>query len=100
MAEVQVVGLGVSSGLVNHIDRASADVPGSCVDAEQLASCKADDNAGEAPPSEKLASSEVVEIRSDALLWRGSVGGGGHRTSRLGWSCEASTRAERGTDGR
>lgn len=35
------------------------------------------------------------------LVWRGGVGGGGHRTSRLGWSCEASTRDERGkTDGR
>jgi len=34
------------------------------------------------------------------LVWHGGVGGGGHRISRLRWSCETATRAERGTDGR
>jgi hypothetical protein len=34
------------------------------------------------------------------LVWRGGVGGGGHRTSRLGWSCDTSTEAERGSDDR
>src|SRR3954447_13874943 len=34
------------------------------------------------------------------LVWRGGVGGGGHRTSRLRWSCDTSTEAERGSDDR
>src|SRR5262245_31897047 len=33
-------------------------------------------------------------------VWRASVSGGGHRTGRLRWSCEASTLAWRGPDDR
>ena len=47
MAEVQVVGFGASSGLVNLIERAPANVPkGHLPMPDELAPCKADDNAG------------------------------------------------------
>jgi hypothetical protein len=49
--------------------------------------------------SPTLASTEVVEIRSDARCGV-AVGGGGHRPCRLRWSCETSTMAGRGTDDR
>jgi len=47
-----------------------------------------------------LASPGVVEIQRAAWVWRTGVGGGGHRTDRLGWSCDTSTEAERGSDDR
>ena len=48
----------------------------------------------------RLASPGVVEIQRAAWVWRTGVGGGGHRTDRLGWSCDTSTEAERGSDDR